>query len=72
MDAIERIEVAVRCGLTDELAVRFGAFAHIDRANFPDASADRHSEFLDDLRDHARRSREVFVQHFQATYDEFS
>ncbi|HVL66761.1 MAG TPA: Abi family protein [Vicinamibacterales bacterium] len=71
MDAIERVEVAARCALIDALALRHGPFAHLAPANFPDALPGRHGEMIDDLRDRARSSREVFVQHFRATYDEF-
>lgn len=71
MDAIERIEVAVRTALVHELAMRAGPFAHIDIKNFPGVSPTRHSEFLQKLRDEAEQSSEVFVEHFRKNYDEF-
>ena len=37
MDAIERVEIAIRTALVTELAMRHGAFAHVDRKNFPSA-----------------------------------
>ena len=71
MDAIERVEVAVRTALVTELAMRHGAFAHVDPGNFPGADRARHTRFVEDLRDEAQRSKEAFVEHFKANYDEF-
>jgi len=71
MDAIERVEVGVRTALVHDLAMRLGAFAHVDHKNFPHASPDKHAHFLEELRKEALKSSEVFAQHFQATYDEF-
>jgi abortive infection bacteriophage resistance protein len=71
MDAIERIEVAVRASLVTELAIKAGPFAHLDRSNFPLATAARHTKFVDGLQEEAHRSKEVFVEHFKNTYDEF-
>jgi hypothetical protein len=71
MDAIERVEVALRTGLVTELVMRHGPFAHTSAANFPAAKPGRHSRFLQELREEAERSRERVVQHFKASYDEF-
>ena len=71
MDAIERVEVAVRSALMTELAMKHGAFAHLDVKNFPLADAQKHQRFIDELQDEAQRSKETFVQHFKANYDEF-
>jgi abortive infection bacteriophage resistance protein len=71
MDAIERVEVAVRTALVHELALRAGPFAHIDINNFKGADKTRHQDFVEGLRDKARDSSEVFAEHFQRTYDEF-
>ena len=37
MDAIERVEIAIRTALVTELAMRHGAFAHVDPKKFPSA-----------------------------------
>ena len=71
MDAVERIEVAIRTALVTELVMRHGAFAHLAPANFPAADPARHARFIDDLRAEAHKSKERFVEHFKATYDEF-
>lgn len=49
MDAIERIEIALRSALTVDLTMRFGPFAHLDARAFPDARRGQHEEFLDVL-----------------------
>lgn len=71
MDGIERVEVAVRTVLLTELALRGGPFVHLDIRNFHGVASDTHARFVAELRDGAQRSREVFVDHFRATYDEF-
>ena len=71
MDAIERVEVAVRTALFTEMALKGGPFAHLDRLTFPGVSTERHTRLVDGLRDEALRSKEVFVEHFRITYEEF-
>lgn len=71
MDAVERVEVSVRTALVTELAMRHGTFAHLDRRHFPTADPQRHARFVEDLRVEAQHSKEQFVEHFKATYDEF-
>ena len=71
MDAMERVEVAVRTVLLTELATHAGPFAHLDVALFPGTRSEKHARFVDSLREEAQRSNEVFVAHFRATYDEF-
>ena len=71
MDAIERMEIAVRSRLVYELVHRYGAFAHLNPLAFPGIPPAEHQRLLDDLHDSAQRSREAFVDHFQKTYDEF-
>jgi abortive infection bacteriophage resistance protein len=71
MDAIERVEVAVRTALVTELTMANGPFVHVDIKNFPSVKPDKHQAFLDDLRQEADRSKEAFVEHFRKNYDEF-
>ena len=56
MDAIERVEVALRSALVNGLTLRFGPFAHLDPRAFPGINPDDHRRLLDDLRDGAQRS----------------
>jgi abortive infection bacteriophage resistance protein len=71
MDAIERIEVALRSALVNGLTLRFGPFAHLDPRAFPGIHPDDHRRLQDELRDGAQHSSEVFVEHFKRTYDDF-
>jgi abortive infection bacteriophage resistance protein len=71
MDAIERVEVATRSVLITELAMVRGAFAHLDPQSFPSDRDGKHAKLANDRRDAAAKSREVFVDHFKARYDEF-
>jgi abortive infection bacteriophage resistance protein len=71
IDAIERVEVAVRTALIHDLAMRYGPFAHLQLRNFPLTKPTVHAQFVEDLRREAQRSREAFVEHFRVNYDEF-
>jgi abortive infection bacteriophage resistance protein len=71
MDAIERVEIAIRAQLVSVLTLNFGAFAHLDPKALPHGFAGQREEFVQRLRDDATKSREVFVAHFKAKYDEF-
>src|SRR5262249_36739320 len=64
MDAIERVEVATRTALVHDIAMRSGAFGHLQHKNFPYASQEQHAEFISKLRQEAQRSSETFVAHF--------
>jgi abortive infection bacteriophage resistance protein len=68
MDAIERIEVAVRTQLAYHFSHRHGAFGYLDQAFFPKLGGDRYKRWIDDMKDEIDRSRETFIRHFQAKY----
>jgi abortive infection bacteriophage resistance protein len=74
MDAIERIEVALRAAFGGPLAVALGPHWYTDAANWDDAN--RHADFLARVRDELRldeapheRHREA-VRHYRAEYDQ--
>jgi abortive infection bacteriophage resistance protein len=71
MEAIERIEVAIRCDAYSEIVMRHGPFAQCDPANFPNAKPGKHADMLRRVRSEADRSHEAFVTHFKKKYDEF-
>lgn len=71
MEAIERIEVAIRCDVYTEIVMRHGPFGHVDAKNFPNARPGQHQKMIDGLRYEANRSSESFVVHFKRKYDEF-
>jgi abortive infection bacteriophage resistance protein len=67
-DTLESIEVHFRTRLTYHLALRGGAFAHIDPIYF--LPTFDHTKFLSELRDQEKKSSDKFVVHFRKTYVE--
>lgn len=66
MDALERVEVAIRTDITYTLAHVYGAFGHHDPRNF---RADfRHSEWLGKLEGEILKSNETFIEHYRLKY----
>jgi len=68
LDAIERIEVAIRTSVTYEIAHAYGSFGHVDPANF--APSFDHTRFMGELADEEKRARETFAAHFRQRYRE--
>jgi abortive infection bacteriophage resistance protein len=70
MDAIERIEVAVRSQLAYYHAHRHGAFAYAtEPRSLPSLqSAERRKRFLEELDRQHDQSKETFVEHFRIKY----
>ena len=69
MDAIERIEIAVRSLMAYHHVHKHGAFAYaLDPASLPKLSPDECSDFLDRVGEETDRSRETFVEHFRTKY----
>lgn len=70
MDAIERIEVAVRTRVAYHLAHQGGdPFAYADDpAALPNLPTDERARFLSDLAEETDRSRETFAEHFRTKY----
>jgi len=68
LDAIERIEVSVRCQWAYQLAHHHGPHAHLD----PTLALNRHhwQNNLQKLTDEVSRSDETFIGHLRATYSE--
>lgn len=64
LDAIERIEVALRAAINDSICVAVGAHFYLDRANF------NSSEGYRDFMQRAMRPRYLGVQHYQEKYVE--
>src|SRR5262249_50797370 len=67
MEAIERFEVALRTGLTYGISHQYGPFGYVDPNNF-DTRFD-HEEFMNELAEAEKQSRETFVAHYRAKYD---
>lgn len=68
LDALERLEVSVRTQWAYELGHRHGAHAHLEPAIA--YRQDRWLTNLEALEKEVRRSDEVFIRHFTATYSE--
>ena len=67
MDALERVEVAIRTAVTYTLAHAYDAFGYLDPANFrPDFE---HAKWLEKLTGEIEKSHETFIQHFKYKYD---
>jgi abortive infection bacteriophage resistance protein len=69
IEALEVVEVDFRAKVAYHFGGRYGAFGHIDPANF--FHRFHHADWLDRLREEADRSSEPFVEHFRNTYAEF-
>jgi len=66
MEAIERVEIALRPRWTNWLALAHGSHAHLDAAVFQ--SGYDHIALLSALANRSRDSSEVFVEHYQRKY----
>jgi abortive infection bacteriophage resistance protein len=68
MQALDRIEIAVRAVVTFHLAHELGVFGHVDRTNFsPEFD---HQQFMQALANEEKRSSEVFIVHYRDKYAE--
>lgn len=68
LDAIERIEVAVRTQLAYQLGHRHGTHPHLNAELFKQGWD--HAKNIGQLQNDARQSKEVFIQHLLSTYVE--
>jgi len=68
MDAIERVEVAIRTRIINTFSLKYGPFGHIDRKNLPKITVDSHKRFMRKIHDEESRSKEDFVQHYHHHY----
>lgn len=66
LDALERIEVAIRTAVTYHLGMTYGAFGHVDRNTFH-AGFD-HGTWLTHLHQETTRSSDAFVSHYKQKY----
>ena len=68
LDAIERIEIAVRTNLIYLHTHKYGAFGYSNPATIPNLRAPDHNDFLNKLTTERNHSREIFVKHFSTKY----
>ena len=70
MDAIERIEVAVKTQIVNHLALKYGVLSYCDSSIFAmPLNVSRYSEFLSILDKTILRTNEEFVQEYCENYD---
>lgn len=74
MDAIERVEIAVRTQVTYVFSHTHGnGFAWLDKKHYDFKNykqEEKHSQLVDEVRKAIDRSKEVFVEHYFSKYDE--
>jgi len=68
MDAIERIEVAIRTQLIYQFVHIYGAFGYLEKTNLPGLSNQKFNQWIHDLDSECNRSRETFIIHFKNKY----
>lgn len=66
LDAVERIEIAIRTSITYEIAHAYGPFGHVRSANFTPHFD--HARFMAELVTEEDRARETFATHFRRKY----
>lgn len=68
LDAIERVEVAIRTQLTYHFSHAHGAFGHCDERNFPNLKIADYIDWRESLLIETNRSKEAFKKHFFKKY----
>lgn len=69
LDALERIEVAIRTQVTYSLSQLYGPFGHINAHNFH-RDFD-HKKWLHEIEEETERSKEEFIIHYKQKYNNF-
>lgn len=68
LDAIERIEVAIRNKLVHIFARKYGPFGYLEQKNFPDADVEEWAKWILKLNPSNKRSNNALVKDFRAQY----
>lgn len=68
MDAIERVEIAIRTQIVNCHVLQHGPFGYLQQATFPQLAVQDHLRLLQHLDEETQRSREPFVTHFFSKY----
>lgn len=69
LQAIEKIEVAIRTQVTYHLSHKYGPFGHNDSGNFHPQFG--HADWLEDIKKESQRSNDEFIRHYQREYAGF-
>ena len=70
MDAIERVEVALRTQMVNMFTLAYGPFGHIDHQRMAGIPEEEHHAFLKTIRTETEKSKETFAMHFKQKYAE--
>lgn len=74
-EALELVEISLRSSVAYHFAQSHGAFGHLDPANFAKGfslkSPSAYEEWHRSLTSETKRSRELFVKHFEESYEEY-
>ncbi|MBP9212095.1 MAG: Abi family protein [Bacteroidetes bacterium] len=70
LDAVERIEVAVRTRIAYVVAQEHGPFAYDSPLFLPEISLDTYTKWFLEIREEIDRSHEPFIHHFRLKYGE--
>jgi len=68
LDAIERIEVAMRSHINNYMSLEYGPHWYLDESLFTPSFP--HKELLSDIEKHCQRKKEIFVKHYMEKYTE--
>lgn len=68
IEAIERVEVSLRAHFANELGLEHGSHFYLKKTFLRNAEV--HGNLIDSLKTEIERSREVFIEHYRATYDQ--
>lgn len=66
LDAIERVEIAVRTQFTYQMGHKYGAFGYTNSANFHNKF--NHQKWLGKIENEVERSTDDFIEHFSSKY----
>lgn len=66
MDAVERVEVAIRAHWAHHMAMTYGAHGYLDQPHY--GHVERHAKDVADLTKEFTRSRDTFAEHYREKY----
>lgn len=70
-EGLEAVEVDLRTTVAYHFGQQYGAFGHVEAANFFSSKEFSHASWLGKLHEESKRSSELFVTHFKANYCQF-
>jgi abortive infection bacteriophage resistance protein len=68
MDAIERVEIAIKTSIIYHHSQAYGAFGYTAPVYLPNLDNKQYSSFMIKIEEATSRSKEAFVEHFKKTY----